>query len=224
MPCVLVTGAGRGLGLALSQVYYEAGYDVIATIRNKKAEVIVQRSATRILYMDITDIEAIRRTAHEIVGVPIDILIHNAGLYGPETQTVRTITQFDIALKVFDVNCIGPLRLTSALLPNLRISVNPRVIFIGSGSGSLAHQTDRTIYPASKAALNKLMQAVAIDLYSEGIAVAAVRPGWVRTDMGGSTADLEPIASAKLIVSVIANVTLQNTGMLWDHDGSAFSG
>jgi NAD(P)-dependent dehydrogenase (short-subunit alcohol dehydrogenase family) len=114
------------------------------------------------------------------------------------------------------------LRVTQALLPALQRAKAAKIITITSKMGSLSYApSDHIAYRASKAAVNKVMQCVATDLKPKGIAVAVVHPGWVRTDMGGASADIDVGTSAKGIVSVINNLSLATTGQFWNYDGSA---
>lgn len=116
----------------------------------------------------------------------------------------------------------GPLRLTQALLSNLRLSkLRPRVAVPTSRMGSLSSaQSDSLAYRVSKAVANKVVQGLATDLVSDGIAMAAIHPGWVRTDMGGSAADIDATTSVRGIAAVLDGLSLGTTGRFVDHGGN----
>lgn len=128
---------------------------------------------------------------------------------------------FDGFAKTLEVNVLAPLKVVQTFLPLLRQSAYPRVINISSKMGRMEFSTsDRIAYRASKAALNKVTQGLATDLREDGIAVIAMHPGWVRTDMGGSSADITPGESAKGILRVAENLSIEDTGRFIDWDGT----
>jgi NAD(P)-dependent dehydrogenase (short-subunit alcohol dehydrogenase family) len=123
--------------------------------------------------------------------------------------------------EALDVNVLGPLRVLHAFLPLLRRATAAKVMTISSQLGSTTYPgSDRIAYRTSKAAVNKLMQGVASDLAKEGIAVVITHPGWVRTDMGGAGADLEPEESAIGLIHVVDALTIEKTGRFVNWDGT----
>jgi NAD(P)-dependent dehydrogenase (short-subunit alcohol dehydrogenase family) len=174
---------------------------------------------------DITSIaSAVRRARAEQGGV--DVLINNAAINpgdayieGPDGQQLLDPAH---TLDVLRVNAVAPLLVAQAFLALLRAGANPRVVNISSGAGSLTYQTegDEYSYPASKAALNMLTRAFAFSREADGITAIAIDPGWVKTDMGGPHADLEPEESARGLLRVIDGLTPRDRGRFLRYDGS----
>ncbi len=172
---ILVTGANRGIGAALVAVAADrAGTRRLPRrVRGRGGDVT----------FDVTDRAALARAAAEVG--PLDALINNAGVIGPDRQSTLDM-DFGGFRRTLEVNALGPLAVAQAFLPNLRAGRAPRILSISSQMAWMAYaKSDRIAYCASKAAFNKVMQGLATDLAGEGIAVALVDPGWVRTDMGG---------------------------------------
>jgi len=220
MARVLITGAGRGLGLGLARVCAAAGHEVIATVRDPAAAQRLPPTVSVISPVDVALPQGAEVLRRGLAGAPLDTLINNAAVYGPPAQSA-TDMDLDGFQSVMATNVIGTLRVTQAVLDNLLLSPCPRIAAISSRSGSLQRlEATRVAYRASKAALNKMVQCLALDLAARGVAVAAIAPGWVRTDMGGAGAPLTPEESARGIMAVIDGLTLENTGCFVDYDGS----
>ncbi|HWJ68504.1 MAG TPA: SDR family oxidoreductase [Sphingobium sp.] len=218
MATILITGANRGIGLELAWQYADAGHDVIRCMRgtDKAGEPIGEVHS-----LDVTDDASVAALAHLLDGRPIDLVIANAGVIGPEQQS-STQMDFPGFLATLDTNVLGPLRVVQALLPNLRAAHHARVAVISSRMGSFASaQSGSVAYRASKAAVNKVFQCLATDLKEEGIAVVALHPGWVRTDMGGTGADISVESSAAGIRAVVEGLTIERTGGFYAYDGKA---
>ncbi|ATQ68056.1 MULTISPECIES: SDR family oxidoreductase [Methylosinus] len=219
-----ISGANRGIGHGLATLVAERGDDVTASVRSEKAREALQRDVARhrarfaIVSFDTRDEDAIRAAA-KTVEEPIDVLVCNAGAYGPQSQSTLDM-DFRGALDLFDVNTLGPLRVVQALLPHLRRAEKPRIVLISSGLGSTKTAGSTNIaYRAAKAALNKIAQGLAHDLERDGIIVVALNPGWVRTDMGGRNAELSVEESASGIVATIDALTPGDSGRFVDYRG-----
>jgi NAD(P)-dependent dehydrogenase (short-subunit alcohol dehydrogenase family) len=220
MPTVFITGANRGIGFELSQRYMAAGWRVLVGVRDPEATQKLL-PPIEITALDVADNASVAAFKTKFAADTIDVLINNAGVITPDAQSTFNM-DFDGFLDTLNINTLGPLRVTQALLPALQRAKAAKIITITSKMGSLSYApSDHIAYRASKAAVNKMMQCVATDLKPKGIAVAVVHPGWVRTDMGGSNADIDVGTSAKGIVSVINNLSLATTGQFWNYDGSA---
>jgi NAD(P)-dependent dehydrogenase (short-subunit alcohol dehydrogenase family) len=221
MATILISGANRGIGLELARLYLSRGFEVVAGVRDPASAPAGALAGATVLALDVASDESVAALAAALKGRPIDILVNNAGVIGPPRQS-STDMDFAGFLDTLNVNTVGPLRLTQALLPNLRLSkLRPRVAVLTSRMGSLSSaQSDSLAYRASKAAANKVVQGLATDLVSDGIAVAAIHPGWVRTDMGGSAADIDAATSVRGIAAVLDGLSLATTGRFVDHGGN----
>ncbi|MBB4039270.1 NAD(P)-dependent dehydrogenase (short-subunit alcohol dehydrogenase family) [Microvirga flocculans] len=227
MGTYLVTGMGRGIGHELARVLLRRGDRVIGTVRDEAGiapewAAFLASGQLRLVMLDVRDAASIGKAAAQI-DEPIDVLVNNAGIIGPHRQSTLDM-DFEGFLETLDVNTLGPLRIVQAFLPHLRRSKAPRIVTISSRMGSLSHaKSDRIAYRASKAAVNKVMQALATDLQGEGIVAISVHPGWVRTDMGGSGADISVEESAEGLIKLIDRVTLAESGLFFDWTGTQIS-
>jgi NAD(P)-dependent dehydrogenase (short-subunit alcohol dehydrogenase family) len=222
MTTILITGVARGIGKALCVHALKRGWSVIGSVRddesatNLKAEL---GDSFQALVFDVTDAKAIANAA-KLVDEPIDILINNAGIFGPKRQSTLDM-DFDGFAQMLAVNTLAPLMITQAFLPHLKRSARPRVLTISSQMGSMSYASSNAIaYRASKAAVNKVCQGLATDLKPMGIAVAVLHPGWVRTDMGGQGADIAPDESAAGILKVAEQLDVASTGRFLNYDGT----
>jgi NAD(P)-dependent dehydrogenase (short-subunit alcohol dehydrogenase family) len=222
MARVLITGAARGIGLALAKQYLAAGDEVIACVRNTDAEALVALAGTgplTIEHMDMSDFDSIAAARERIGAVPIDILINNAGVTGGAQQGIDDV---DIAQwhKTLDVNTIAPLLVARAFKANLAASGNGKLMNVTSQlAASTWPMGGMLIYSTTKAALSKIGQILAIDWKDEPITVALMHPGWVKTDMGGPHAQLTAEESAAGIRDVIANMTKADSGKFYKWNG-----
>lgn len=217
MATIVITGGNRGIGLHLARIYAAAGDHVI--IGTRKPET-AQDLPGEALTLDVSDDASVAAFANALAGRPVDILINNAGISGPKQQTALNM-DFPGFLETLNVNTLGPLRVTQALLPNLRAATNAKVAIISSRMGSFIDAASNALaYRSSKTAVNKVAQGLAIDLAAEGIALATLHPGWVRTDMGGENADISPEESTQGIKSVIDGLSLDDSGRFWSYDGT----
>lgn len=220
MATIVITGANRGIGLELARQYEAAGDTVIRAMRGvDKAEPPFGTT----MALDQTDEDSVAKFAAGLGDMPIDLLINNAGVIGPATQS-STDMDFPGFLSTLDANVLGPLRVTQALLPNLRKAKGAKIAVVSSRMGQLATQgfggaSGHVAYRASKTAVNKVFQCVAADLADEGIAVAMLHPGWVRTDMGGAGADIEVTDSAAGIRRVLADLDVGTSGRFQTYAG-----
>jgi NAD(P)-dependent dehydrogenase (short-subunit alcohol dehydrogenase family) len=222
MTTVFITGANRGIGFELARKYADAGCRVVAAVR----DVVRAKSVlgfAEVVELDVADNNSVAALRVRFADDTIDVLINNAGTIGPDDQSIAKM-DFDGFLETLNINTLGPLRVTQALLPALQRSNAAKIVTITSKMGSLCYApSDHIAYRASKAAVNKVMQCVSTDLKPKGIAVAVIHPGWVRTDMGGAGADIDVGTSAAGIVSVIEELSIATTGRFWNYDGSAIA-
>jgi len=211
MTHILITGGNRGLGRAMVQAALGLGWQVTATTRGAAVPV---GAAERVV--DMADLAAVARLGDGLA--PVDIVINNAGIIGPDRQSTLDM-DFTGFAQTLAVNALAPLAVVQAVLPAL--APGARILSVSSQMAWMGYaKSDRIAYRASKAALNKVMQGLATDLHPQGIAVALVDPGWVRTDMGGDDADLEPDTVAQGILQLAERLTLADTGRFFRHDGT----
>ena len=218
-PTVLITGANRGLGLEFARQYAADGWRVIATARNPASADELKALAVEVAPLDVADPASIDALAKSLEGQAIDLLINNAGIF-PRVSSIEEI-DFDDYSRTLTVNTVGPVRVTRALLPNLRMSERKTVVNITSRLGSIA-LTDNGVfygYRESKAALNMFTRTLANELKPEGFTCLTIHPGWVQTDMGGANANLTPEESISGMREVIATVGPEKTGTYWSYGG-----
>jgi len=221
----LISGAGRGIGLQLTRLVLERGDEVLAGVRDPAKAAALESlrgqagGRLQVLALDVADETSIAAAKARVGDRPIDVLVNNAGVIGPERQSSIDM-DFAGFLRTLDVNTLGPIRLVQAFLPNLRAAEGAKVATLTSRMGSLSlTASSHAAYRASKAAANKLMQALATDLRPEGISVVALHPGWVRTDMGGPGAEIGVEESAAGLLKVIDGLGVGSTGQFRDWQG-----
>jgi NAD(P)-dependent dehydrogenase (short-subunit alcohol dehydrogenase family) len=226
MPSILITGANRGLGLEFSRQYAAEGWSVLATCRHPEAasalEDLRRVGDIRVIELDVTDQASIRRAAKQIE-TPIDLLINSAGIGGPPDQRTGKV-DYEAWGAVFDVNTMGPLRVTEAFVPHLERSRRKLIVTISSGMGSIGDNSSGGSIPyrSSKAAVNMVMRTAAIDLKPRGIIAVVINPGWVRTDMGGANAPLTAAQSVGAMRHLIASLGPAQTGKFFNYDGGEY--
>lgn len=224
MPSILITGANRGLGLEFAKQYAESGYRVFAAVREPhKAEALTALAARHpelsIHALAITEVASVRALADALAGTPIDILLNNAGWYGPKRQTIGQL-DFDGLVETLQVNTVAPLRMVEAFLPHVEKSERKLLIAITSGMGSIAESGGGFYaYRASKAALNMTFHNLALDLKPRGITSVVINPGWVKTDMGGAGAQLEPRDAIGKMRTIFDGLTIADSGKFLNYRG-----
>jgi NAD(P)-dependent dehydrogenase (short-subunit alcohol dehydrogenase family) len=216
MATALITGANRGIGLEYCRQLQARGDRVVAVCRTPSAE--VEALGVRIeADVDVTREAAIQRLVENLDGLPIDLLIHNAGLL--ERTSLEDLDLASIR-RQFEVNALGPLRLTAALLPQL--SGGSRLVLMTSRMGSIGDNSsgDSYGYRMSKVALCMAGKSLSIDLKPRGIAVAILHPGLVSTAMTGfTTVGITPEQAVRGLLARIDGLTLENSGTFWHANG-----
>jgi NAD(P)-dependent dehydrogenase (short-subunit alcohol dehydrogenase family) len=223
MVSVLVTGASRGIGLEFTRQYAAEGARVFACARDpEKADdlkkLIGESGGKATLHrLDVTDLAQLAVLAHELQREAIDILINNAGIDGTMTRGVIDDEEW---LEVFCVNTIAPYRIARALHGHMKKSPRPRIVSISSHLGSISQSSGYALdYGASKAALNYVMHALAVQWEMDGFTIVTMSPGWVQTDMGGAGAPLTPEESVGAMRDVIARLKPKDSGRFLGHRG-----
>lgn len=223
MPTVLITGANRGLGLEFARQYAAAGWRVLATCRDpdRAGELRSLAGDISVHPLDVRDPDATSRLATHLKGQPIDLLLANAGVYGPPKMFLGQI-DYAAWMEVLAVNVLGPVRLAECLVENVAASEKKLIACVSSQMGSVALNTSgrHYLYRSSKAALNAAVKSLAIDLAGRGITVVTLHPGWVKTDMGGADADLEIPDAVRSLVATLGRVTRAQSGHFLNYDGT----
>ena len=222
----LITGANRGLGLEFVRQLLARGDSVVACCREpdtaKALRELVASADGRLTLqaLDVTDAGSIAALPQQLAG-PVDVLINNAGVAAAEEE----FGAFDAATmaRVLQINSIAPMLVTQAVTPLLeKGGTTPKVVCITSGLGSIANADGLTYglsYGMSKAALNMGVKKLASELKRRGIAIVALHPGWVQTDMGGSGAPLRPPESIRGMLTVIDKLTVADNGRFLTYEG-----
>ena len=215
MALYVITGANRGIGLAWCHHVTARGDEVIAVCRQASV-------ALTALNIDVVDgVDMLQPSSiHRIVAAlgqrKVDVLINNAGVWGDGVLGDIDYAEMTIC---FEVNTLGPLRVTEALLPHLQ--AGGKIGVVTSLMGSIEDNTSggRYAYRASKAAANAMGKSLAVDLASKGIAVAILHPGYVATDMTNHAGPVSPEASVNGLEQVMASLTAETSGQFFHTNG-----
>lgn len=214
----LVTGANRGIGLALCKLLAERGDTVIAACR-KSSKALAALGVRMVEGVDVGDPESAQRLAKAIEGESLDWLINNAGVLRRDTLGGLKGEALDDVYLQFQVNSVGPLVISQALLGNLH--EGSKIGIVTSRMGSMEDNTSGGYYGyrMSKAAVNAAGRSLAMDLKERGIAVALLHPGYVRTEMVGGGGDVEPEQAAAGLVARMDELNIDTTGGFWHAKG-----
>lgn len=207
---VVITGANRGIGKALAEAARARGDTVTGTARRPTGD---------LLPLDVTDSASVRALAEHLSGRPIDLLVCNAGVYPDKGQRLEDGYGPEIWAEAFAVNVTGVFLTVQALLPNLQRAAG-RIAILSSimASDSLAPGGSYA-YRASKAAALNLGRNLAVDLAPRGIAVGIYHPGWVRTEMGGPAAEIDPADAARGLLARFDALGPDTSGCFEDYTG-----
>jgi len=215
----LITGANRGIGLALTKEALKRNYKVIAATRKPNSESLLElkNSGADIVIMElgVSDYQSIKNFSEKLE-YQVNILINNAGVLYRDRFPELVYENF---MNSFKVNTLGALFLIQELYKNKKLKQGGKIINIDSILGSISNASGTTSYSysVSKAALNMATKLLSNFFVKEKIVVFSVHPGWVRTDMGGSEAPLTPEESAKGIIDLSEKVN--ETGKFYDYKG-----
>ncbi len=230
MPTYLITGANRGLGLEFARQLFARGDTVLAYSREPEKATELNALAAQssgqlsVGALDVADATAIAALPGKLQadGVKVDVLINNAGVAAGHED----FGKFDeeTMSRILRVNSVAPMLVTQALTPLLEASGSKKakVICITSSLGSITQASDLSFglsYGMSKAALNMGVKKLSTELKRRGIAIIALHPGWVQTDMGGANAHLKPEESIRGMLAVIDKISVVDNGRYLDYEG-----
>lgn len=224
MPTALITGASRGLGFEHARQFAERGWQVLACVRQPQQPGPLQElrerggGRVRLLGLDMTDAEGMDRLASDLQGEAVDVLINNAGTYGPlgvpEGMAYQTLTGMDYALwrEMLEVNLLAPFRMSVAFFPHLIAGKRRLLVMMSSDLGSLAQnqQGGSYAYRASKAGLNMIARGMSREW--RDLIVIAMAPGWCHTHLGGPAAPVDPAESVRMQQEVFDRLTPADSG------------
>ena len=224
---VLVTGANRGIGLEFCRQYLAEGASVIACCRSPETASSLlalqqsNRDRLQVFPFDVTNAAQREALAQALNGERIDVLINNAGIYGPDKARLGHLDKNEW-LKTIEINCIAPIQLIESLLDNVAASTQKTIVSITSKMASMADNLSggSYIYRTSKAALNAAMKSVAVDLKQKKVIAVVIHPGWVKTDMGGPNAQITVAESVTAMKTIISRLSLTDSGQFFDVDGT----
>lgn len=242
MSRILITGANRGIGLEFVRQYTEAGENVIACCRNPATADDLQTLSQAypgqisIEQLDLMDFNSIDALAGRLNGTPIDVLINNAGTFGPKNEEATELFErlqgqlfgaidFDAMVDTIKVNAVAPLKLVEALHDNVKAGDGKKVIYISSSVASLANGLQYKapavpmIYSTSKCTTTKVAMQMSLVLKHDGITTVALCPGHVKTSMGGHTAVLEVEESVSAMRGLIGSLTMYDNGTFRSFNG-----
>ncbi len=233
-PTVLVTGANRGIGLALAEHYITAGWNVLAAVRTPDGATELRNLSETyehliIEQLDVTDSARIDALAEAYRNMPIDVLINNAGVYGDiETQSWGSL-EASTFNQIFAVNVLAPMKMAEAFAEHVAASEQRKIVSITSGAGSVSRDGrpgGGMFYGVSKAALNMAMRQVRAELKGRNVVVALIAPGLVATDMLAVSRPTlvsraqTPAQSVAGIAAVIEGLEESYDGRPRNYDGS----
>lgn len=221
---IVISGANRGIGLELTRQALAAGHKVIAGARDpKKSKELSAMAAEaggklRVLPLDITSDESVKRFVKDIGVDHIDLLINNAGMYSDRDGKASQVSP-EVVMETLSTNAVGTIRVTQALLPLVKKSAHPRIANTASLMGSITDNSGggSVAYRMSKTALNMYTKTLSVD--EPSIAAVALHPGWVKTDMGGDNAPVEPKTSAEGILKIVLKASKKESGKFFNYDG-----
>ena len=219
---VVVTGSNRGIGLAIASELAARGDEVHGTARVPgEAKELAAVKGVTVHALDVRDDDSVEALSRALGPGAIDLLVNNAGVASPW----ESLAKFDpkLALDVYDTNAVGPVRVTRALLPQLRAGKG-RVFHVSSGMGSIGDNGSGGAYAyrMSKAALNMAGRTLAIELAGAKVASIVVEPGWVQTDMGGPGATITAEESATQLIALFDRLGMESTGKFFSRKGAVF--
>jgi NAD(P)-dependent dehydrogenase (short-subunit alcohol dehydrogenase family) len=214
----LIVGASRGIGLEFVRQYRADAGHVVGTARSDTGLAAIEALGASALRLDVTEAASAGALASGLNGELFDLVVINAGVYGPRTSALESPSADDFNA-VMHTNVLGPMRVLPQLVDALAPGAKLAVISSRMGSIGSRESTGGWLYRASKAAVNSVLKDASIALKGKAICIA-FHPGWVRTDMGGAGADLSPEQSVAGMRQVLAGLQAGDSGRFFNYDGT----
>lgn len=228
---VLVTGASRGIGFEHARQFAASGWQVLAAVRSPGSATALAAlaqempGAVEIVDLLVEDEESVAELARRLAGRTIDVLINNAGTFGPRGAPEGAAYQgvehmdYDIWRRILEVNLLAPFRISTALVKSLRRAQRPLNVMMSSDLGSIANNRmgQSYAYRTSKAGLNMIAKGMSVDW--KDIITVAMAPGWCRTELGGDVAPIDPADSVRDQQQAFGRLTLADSGRFIDRFG-----
>lgn len=231
MPTVFITGANRGIGLAHVRRYVAEGWQVHACARQPRSatELTALRDSAperlTVHALDVTESSAVQAVAGQLEGQGIDVLLNNAGTFGPQGAPEGMAYQslehmdYDIWRSMLEVNLLGAFRIATAFLPHLRAGERKLLVMMSSGLASISDSSGNAYaYRSSKAGLNMLARGMAEEWRE--LCVIALAPGWCKTDLGGAAAEVDVDDSVRDQQALFSRLTQADSGRFIDRFGT----
>jgi NAD(P)-dependent dehydrogenase (short-subunit alcohol dehydrogenase family) len=223
MKSVLIIGASRGLGLEFVRQYRKGSWLTLGTCRSPEQDALLTAEGATALRLDVADPDGFQNLAKALEGRSLDVCVFNAGVYGPNASVAVSPTrdEFD---QVMHANVYGAMQAIPAVAPALA-RAGGKFAFVTSRMGSIAGiaSANAPTYRASKAALNAVVKCAALEYGPKGVTCFVMHPGWVKTDMGGANADIDPATSISGMRKVIASANESANGKFFNYDGSSIA-
>lgn len=223
----LITGANRGLGFHLAEAALKKGHHVFATKRSSDGELTALKEQygdqLSIVTLDVQDEASIKQVAEQMKQnhATLDVIINNAAILNERDKTIEEL-DIEASAVALDINVLGPMRIIKHFLPLIKSRATASIVNISSDAGSLtnAYAGDYP-YGISKAALNMFSEKLQVYLNEEGVQILSIHPGWMRTDMGGEAAALDPAESAEKIIRLaLREKRIESKFTYMDRDGN----
>lgn len=227
MATTLITGTNRGIGLEFARQYAQNGWNVIACCRQPEKATQLKELADKfpdlvtIYQLDVGDHNQISHLSTILINTPIDLLINNAGIYPTSDEAGFGQIDYEVWHKAFQINTMAPLKLAEAFFTQINNSQLKTIAIITSKMGSIDDNKGggSYIYRSSKTAVNMIGRSLSIDLKQYGIITVILHPGWVKTDMGGPDALINPVQSVLGMQQILSNIRLSDSGKFFAYDG-----
>ena len=224
---ILITGSNRGIGLELTEQFAADGWTVIACCRNPADAGALQALSNRypaieLHALEVTDYEQMASLSAQLRDRSIDILLSNAGIYGPRGANFGGV-EAAAWLEVFEINSIAPLMLVQSFVEQVAASQQKLVAVVSSKMGSIGDNGSggNYIYRSSKTTVNQVVKCLSIDLAGRGISAITLHPGWVQTDMGGANAEISTHECASGLKAILQSAGPAQSGQFIEFNGDS---